>query len=656
MLRTVLIAILFLGTSVALTHADGGRVALVVGVSKYEHAASLPNTLNDAKDMSAALKRLGFDVETILDPSRSELEAAVRRYGDGSVGAEASVFYYSGHALEAGGHNWILPATANINSERDLRFEAIDLNSILEQTDGTAKVAIAFLDACRDNPFAGRVSASGRSMSRGLERVELSTSGVLVAFSTAPGQIALDGVSAKKNSPFTAALLSHLETAGLEVKSLLARVTKDVVEETKGKQRPWQNSSLEGDFYFLPPVATTSTPLAQSATNIEAIFWDSIKASRNPADFEVYLAKYPKGIFVELAQNQLAVLQQETSAKPPTIQSQTADLIPAVSQDKPTAPAEVAPAVPPAKPLITSADREAARLYKLSADKGNASAQVNLGFFYEQGRGGLPKDDHEAAHYFKLAADQGNAQAQSNLGFFYREGRGGLPKDDREAARLFKLSAKQGNSDGQRNLGFFYREGRGGLPKDDREAAPLFKLSADQANASGQDLLGNFYEQGRGGLTKDDREAARLYKLSADQGNADGQNNLGMFYRFGRGGLPQDDREAVRLFKLSADQGNADGQKTLGFFYREGRGGLPQDDREAARLFKLSADQGNQFGQVLLGNFYEQGRGGLPQDDREATRLYKLAADRGNAEAQNDLANLFREGRAGPPTKDMGSR
>jgi uncharacterized caspase-like protein len=320
MLRVISIAILILASSLWGAHADGGRVALVVGVSKYEHAPSLTNTLNDAKDITAALKRLGFEVETVFDPSRSALEAAVRRYGDRSAGAEASVFYYSGHALEAGGRNWLVPATANLNTERDLRFETVDLNTILEQTDGAAKVAIVFLDACRDNPFARRLSATQRgAASRGLARVDTTTGGMLVAFSTAPGQVALDGV--KKNSPFTAALLSHIETVGLEIKSLLARVTKDVVAETKGKQRPWQNSSMEGDFYFLPPPASAdapSAPAAPSAVNLDGLFWDSIKASRNPADFKAYLAKFPSGVFAELARNRLAVLDPETASKPPT--------------------------------------------------------------------------------------------------------------------------------------------------------------------------------------------------------------------------------------------------------------------------------------------------------------------------------------------------
>jgi TPR repeat protein len=101
----------------------------------------------------------------------------------------------------------------------------------------------------------------------------------------------------------------------------------------------------------------------------------------------------------------------------------------------------------------------------------------------------LPKDDREAARLFKLAADQGNASAQVHLGFFYSQGRGGLPKDDCEAARLYKQAADQGYDFGQFNLGVFHEHGRGGLPKDEREAARLYKLAADQGNARAQAAL-----------------------------------------------------------------------------------------------------------------------------------------------------------------------
>jgi TPR repeat protein len=148
-------------------------------------------------------------------------------------------------------------------------------------------------------------------------------------------------------------------------------------------------------------------------------------------------------------------------------------------------------------PVDRDREREAVRLYKLAADQGDASAQVNLGYMYERGRG-IEKNEAEAARLYQLAADQGNALAQNNLGAFYTNGRGGLTKDDREAARFYKLAADQGNALGQNNLGFFYRNGLGGLPKDDHEAARFYKLAADQGNAFGQNNLGVFYHNGLG--------------------------------------------------------------------------------------------------------------------------------------------------------------
>ena len=407
MLRIVVAAILLL-SSFAVVHA-GGRIALVVGVSNYEHAGRLPNTLNDAKDMAAALQRLGFDVETLLDPSRAALEAAVLRYGDRSAGAEVSVFHYSGHALESATHNWLLPTTTSLSTERALRFEAIDLNTILEQTDGTAKVSIVFLDACRDNPFARRLSATRRDLSlRGLARVDVAGGAVLVAFSTAPGQIALDNVSSKRNSPFTAALLNHIETPGLEVKSLLARVTKDVLEETKGTQRPWQNSSLEGDFYFVPPPAATPAPPGQSLVTLEGVFWDSIKASRNSADFQAYLTKFPKGVFVELARNRMAVLQQEISSG---------------SQNASPAPdAGAAVLIERAHALIAVGDIPSARLVlRWAFEHGDPQAALELGGTYDPAmlkRRGLLKlyaDAVQARDWYARAAASGSADAARRI-------------------------------------------------------------------------------------------------------------------------------------------------------------------------------------------------------------------------------------------------
>jgi TPR repeat protein len=222
---------------------------------------------------------------------------------------------------------------------------------------------------------------------------------------------------------------------------------------------------------------------------------------------------------------------------------------------------------------------------------GDPAAQFDLGWKHEKGLDGLPVDEREAARHYKLAADRGVARAQTRLGIFYQYGRGGLPKNESEAARFLKLAAEKGDADAQWRLAIYYEDGRGGLPKDEREAARLFRLAADQGQAFAQNTLGAFYEQGRGGLPKDPCEAARLFRLAADQGDAFAQTRLGHYHLYGSGGLPRDEREAARLFRLAADQGNTFALNKLGVFYERGRGGLPKDPREAARLFKLASDR-----------------------------------------------------------------
>jgi len=237
-------------------NADERRVALVLGVADYKHSGRLANTLADAKGMAAALERVGFQVETVLDPDRKALEDAVRRLGQRAQGADASLFYYAGHAVEVSGRNWLVPAPADIQSIYDLRFEALDLDSIIEQVSGRSRVALFFMDSCRDNPFHTRLAAGTRGVSmRGLGRVD-AAAGTLIAFATAPGRVAADGTTG--NSPFTAALLRHIERPGVEVRRLMADVRREVREATEGKQLPWENSALEGDFYLSPLVVAAA--------------------------------------------------------------------------------------------------------------------------------------------------------------------------------------------------------------------------------------------------------------------------------------------------------------------------------------------------------------------------------------------------------------
>jgi TPR repeat protein len=618
------------------SHADK-RVALIIGNGAYTQAPHLPNPGHDAQDVAAALKRIGFETIVGLDLDQASMQDAAIRFARAARTADVALFYYSGHAIQYGGVNYLMPIDALLHDEADLR-RMVRADEMLADLQQAKNLRILVLDSCRNNPLAEQLkrfigSTRGIGIGRGLAPME-SPDGTIISYATQAGRTADDGQG--RNSPYTIAFLKHIADKE-DIATVFHRISSSVVDTSKGTQRPELSLSFFGEFYLngrleltvRPPPVAPADPCAAAESH-----WKSAEAIGRVAVYKDHLAKFPNCPFAELAKARIESLEDKLVT--------------------------VAPPVSPA-PLITSDDRnrELARLdkialdsYKLAADRGDPSAQVDLGFFYSEGRGGLPKDDHEAARLYKLAADQGSARAQTNLGFFYSEGRGGLPKDDRQAARLYKLAAEQGDVLACANLGVFYRDGRGGLPQDDGEALRLFKLAADRGDASAQVNLGFFYSEGRGGLPKDDREAARLYKLAADQGSARAQTNLGFFYRDGRGGLPKDDREAAQLYKLAADQGDTLALTNLGLFYSEGRGSLPKDDREAARLYKLAADRGDASAQVDLGFFYSEGRGGLAKDDSEAARLDKLAADQGSARAENNLGVFYRDGRGALPKND----
>lgn len=237
------------------SHADNGRVALVIGAGAYKEVPTLANPPRDAVAVAAALRELGFDTDLLVDPSdRATVERAVRALGVKARAADAAVFFYAGHALEFGGRNYIVPVGAEIHTPQDLPFELVDMDLITSQLDGRARVIMLFLDACRDNPFALRIAGATRSLaSRGLSLPTSTATGTLIAYATAPGQTAADGIGST-HSPFTTALLENIRIPGLEVRQLLARVRKSVREASDGRQIPWESSALEGEFYFAPPV------------------------------------------------------------------------------------------------------------------------------------------------------------------------------------------------------------------------------------------------------------------------------------------------------------------------------------------------------------------------------------------------------------------
>ena len=222
------------------------RVALVVGVSAYRNVPRLPNTTNDARAVAAALTRMGFEVATLLDPDRAGFEAAVRELRRARARCRRQPVLLCRPRARTWRAQLAHPRDCALRTDRDLRFETLDLDAVLEQTDGASRVSLVFLDSCRDNPFRMRLGAVTREVPRGgLGQVRAAT-GTLVVFSTAPGTVAEDGKG--DHSPFTAALLKWIEMPGLEVRQMLSEVRREVREATRGRQVPWENSALEGQF------------------------------------------------------------------------------------------------------------------------------------------------------------------------------------------------------------------------------------------------------------------------------------------------------------------------------------------------------------------------------------------------------------------------
>jgi uncharacterized caspase-like protein len=255
------LALLLISLLCSLPAAAEKRVALVVGNSNYAQVGTLANPANDANDIASALKAAGFEVILGIDVDKREFDKKVRNFADILEDADAAIFFYAGHGLQVAGRNFLLPVDARVQTERDLDFDAVNLDFVLKQMElGRAdKTNIVFLDACRDNPFSRNLARSmgtrSASIGKGLAQVDTGV-GTFIAYSTQPGNVALDGTG--RNSPFTAALAKRVREPDRNLTSVMIEVRKDVLAATGGKQVPWDHSALTGEFYFQPTTGERS--------------------------------------------------------------------------------------------------------------------------------------------------------------------------------------------------------------------------------------------------------------------------------------------------------------------------------------------------------------------------------------------------------------
>src|SRR4051812_10229362 len=273
-LRPVLLSLGILSVFLA-AHAEPDterRIALVVGISSYKNAPRLANPVGDARAIGDALRRLKFDVIEVYDPGFLDLNQAVRSFGIRAALADVAVVYYAGHGVQVDRENYLIPADAKLERERDLLYEAMPLDRLLGEASQASRIGIVLLDSCRNNPFIERVSRSmkvvGRAVSTtpGMARVDNVPRNTMVVMAAKADQIAEDG---QEHSPFATALLAHFQIPGVELSLFFRSVRDTVLKATSNRQEPYVFSSLGAEPFFFYPRPPNRPPVIGSITPLE---------------------------------------------------------------------------------------------------------------------------------------------------------------------------------------------------------------------------------------------------------------------------------------------------------------------------------------------------------------------------------------------------
>jgi uncharacterized caspase-like protein len=325
-LSALVLALCLLGAPAA---HSAERVALVIGNSAYRHLPRLVNPVNDATDVTQSLQRVGFKVTTIKDAGFETLRVALLEFGRQAADADMAVVFYAGHGIEVAGENWLLPVDGQLKTDADVNSEAMNLRTVMLAVSDAKTLGLVILDACRNNVFANIVkSSSTRAVDRGLAPVDPAEN-VLVAYAARDGTTAADG--AGRNSPFTSALLRHLETPGLELEFLFRNVRDDVWAATNGGQQPFLYGSLSKDEIYLkaaedaPVVTATAAPsapseVAEASQVAEAsdVAWSFLRNTSDADTLRRFVELFPDSSQVPAARQRVAALEtaQKSDAAP----------------------------------------------------------------------------------------------------------------------------------------------------------------------------------------------------------------------------------------------------------------------------------------------------------------------------------------------------
>jgi len=574
------------------------RVALVIGNGAYA-AAPLRNPVNDARAMAARLGQCGFEVIALENADRPRMREAVRRFGARIAEGGVGLFYFAGHGMQVKGRNFLVPVGADITQEDEVQGEAVEVDAILAKLESARnRLNIVILDACRNNPF-GR---SFRSSQQGLAQLDAPT-GTFVAFATAPGHTAADGAGA--NGLYTEALLKQFQTPGLKLEEVFKRTRAEVLKGSQQQQTPWENSSIVGDFYFLPDTGAAPAPAPGAAPPALA----GRAPAATPAEVALLEAMRVKG--GQAAARQLA---RPLAAKG-SVYGKYA--LGSLSQDPEIARRAIAEGV-----------RQGIPMAMVDLAESLAESPVS------------PADLAEARALLEQAAALGEPTAQFQLGAALLEGKLG-PRDLPRAERLFTEAAKA-------STGYFYGagcvywmleldKGEAFISKEEADAKgfAFMRRGADLGDVGAMGMLASAYQYGDHAPRDLQKALSWIKEAASRERDPYWTANVGRFYRDVRDPGYRSGEKAIAWFTRAAERGDAESLGEMAKMYRDGTL-VPVDLPRAVGLFRKAAGLGHKSSQSDLAGLYAEGRG-VPRDPAQAYFWYLVTGEYGR-EDQERLA------------------
>lgn len=680
----------------ASTPEEGRRVALVIGNQDYQYVEPLLNPLNDTKEITRILREADFDVTLGTNLSKKDLEQVVRRFLRELNDGDTALFYYSGHALQVGDANFILPVDAKLSSQYDLEFESLKVSHLLDYMKAASSLQIVMLDACRDNPFeigslfwGEEEYALGKT--RGLRRIP-NKLGSFISYATRPGQVAYDGEGPM--SPFTSSVVSNALDPKLEIKDLMTKVRDEVVRKTGGQQIPYEDSTLVTSFYFVPPkpepIVTAhhrvTVPIDSSAFQLnipEPVQPEggklTAKVTLTPEKGEIRL---PDGTAVaegtELSALELASLEfvpAGSSAGDIELISYevTDEWGGSASAIASVTVAQAATPVAEAAPDETRAEALSELLAWLEnrATTGAVEADIGVGpvpVYPQAPASGLPATSDwlkvvSVDADLQLAADGRLLQTgdrfpanalptltvrpqigtESRSGSFVLE----LPEVGGAAARSITqlVQPRVTECDALATQPFDLQ-----AVTEGRLANELDSSRVDSACAEAMDAypeIGRFvFQRGRGAFAAGDlEEAAAYFDRAYRMGHVRAGQVLGRMYFLGAG-IDRDQAKAVDLYRKAAERGDAYALHSLGMAEIKGEGTSQNQEAGLEKLLQ-SVEAGHTFSFNAIGGFYLRGQHVGENVDR-AVYYYNRSAARQDIYGFLNMGTLFRDGKGVP--------